>query len=79
MLNSFGSKIDKRRFPYSVEIERHPLHKGDFGDPRKSWCYECVQGPWAAEDGLFTGKRIYHFTNEQDSLMFFLRWDGEEA
>ena len=67
-----------KRFPYTVEIGRHPHHKGDFGDPRKSWYYECIQNPWAADDHAFVG-RVYYFSTEQDSLMFFLRWDGEEA
>jgi hypothetical protein len=59
-------------------------------DPRKVWCYDCCTGKFAVDEieryqegtsstERWTLQRIYYFENEQDLLMFTLRWASENV
>ena len=69
---------DEHKYPHMVELDRHPDQPAgsDYGDPRKVWCYDCASAAWAVEADVFSAKRAYYFTSEQDALMFKLRWIG---
>lgn len=71
------------RYDWFVCLARHRDHTNR--DPRRVWQYECCTGRHSAEDFLKShlfalgvggevGDRVYYFENEQDMLMFNLRW-----
>ena len=83
-----GQKLElARKFPYEIILDRHPDHVVTYTnpgrDPRKAWLYDGIaSGAWMAEDVTLHdctsfdhfGKRRYRFRNEQDAMMFSLRW-----
>lgn len=82
-LDKGGRIVLDRKFPYVVELPRHPDHPRDKlnGDPRKEWLYSGVaSGKWMvdpdplAKYGIIGELRTYRFANEYDAVMFRLKW-----
>jgi len=64
------------KLDYYIEMEVHPDYKDTKRDPRKVWLYDCCSGKFAAKfDPRLSPYVTYYFENEQDFLMFKLRWE----
>ena len=61
---------------YYIIMDPHPDRKPN-RDPRKVWMYECCSGKFAVNfEPRISLETTYYFENEQDFLMFKLRWEG---
>jgi hypothetical protein len=79
MKSDWSAKLrPEHKYKYGIALPRHPDHPlgQKNGDPRKVWLYDCgITGLWSVEDLSYPDSgRAYYFENEQDLMVFQLRW-----
>jgi hypothetical protein len=67
--------------PFVVNIPRTCMFVYDYDSDEDEWCYEHVKGEWDVSgdtitDGgsLFEWNSSYHFSLEEDAILFKLTW-----